>query len=85
MALYSIKMDEDQRVLQVTKRFKVFDLVTLTFRDGQTINGEIVFIEKEKIHITGPYGPIETFKLQEILDITSWNAIEEWEYKPKET
>ncbi len=85
MAVYSIQMDENQRALQVqvTKRFKVFNLVTLTLRDGQTINGEIVFIGKEEIHVTGPYGPIEIFKFTDICDIASWRAPEDWQYKPR--
>ncbi len=83
MAVYSIKTDGDQRVLEVTEQFKVFDLVTITLEDGQTINGEIIYIREEEIYVTGPYGPIETFKLHEILNITSWYTTEGWEYKPK--
>lgn len=79
MAVYSIGTNgTEQKTLQVTIRFKVFDMVTINLRDGETVNGEIVYIEKDKVHVTGPYRPIQKIDFKDISDINSWNPPENW-------
>ena len=79
MAVYTKGMENEQYLtIQVTKRFKVFDMVEVTFKDGRAINGEIVYVEKEFLHITGPYMPIEIVDFKEIVDINYWIPPEEW-------
>ena len=79
MAVYSIGTNgTEQMILQVTSRFKVFDMVTINLRDGEIVNGEIVYIEKDKVHVTGPYRPIQKIDFKDISDINSWNPPETW-------
>ena len=79
MAVYSIgRNGKKNMALQVTKQFRVFDTVEITFRDGKKIQGEIIYIEEEKVYVTGPYMPNEIIDLREITDIISWNAPESW-------
>lgn len=79
MAVYSSQRDGQQyRCIEVTRRFKVFDTVIIICRDGRKKEGEIIFIDKDNIHITGPYVPIEKIKLKEILDVEPWEPPESW-------
>ena len=79
MSVYSLKSGgEKYRVLQVSRQFKVLDAVTVHLRDGKTINGKIIFIEEDKVLVTGPYIPIEEILLSEIFDIIPWDLPEEW-------
>ena len=79
MAVYSIGTNgTTQLSVQVTIRFKVFDTVRITLRNGEHADGEIVYIEKDKVHITGPYRPIQKINFKDISDINSWNPPETW-------
>lgn len=79
MAVYPIQMRGEQYpCIEVTRRFKVFDMVTITCKDGKEINGEIIYIDKRSVLISGPYLPIEEVELKKILDICIWNPPESW-------
>jgi hypothetical protein len=79
MAVYSSQRDGQQyRCIEVTRRFKVFDMVTITCKDGREINGEIIYIDKGSLQISGPYLPIEEIKLKSIFDINKWEPPESW-------
>ena len=79
VAAYSIQMSGEQyRCVEIKRRFKVFDMVTITCKDGKKINGEIIYIDKQSVQITGPYLPIEEVKLKTIFDIERWEPPESW-------
>lgn len=79
MAVYSMGMSgEKYKTLEVTRRFKVFDTVTIYLREGKLINGEIVFIGDDEVYVTGPYMPIHEIKFKDITDVTQWNAPADW-------
>ena len=79
MAVYSRKIGGDQgRALEVTQRFRVLETVTIIRRNGNNLSGQIAYIGKDELCITGPYMPIETIKFSEIMNVVRWNAPADW-------
>ena len=77
MAVQSIQMNGEIN-WGIEIRFKVFDMVTITCKDGRKMNGEIIYIDKKSVYITGPYLPIQEVELEKIFDISGWEPPESW-------